>query len=557
MFAICPACQKFGWRDPQPSLGSPFEDHCIFHAKKVYTDTPTEFNNAVFKRIHSNISAGKKDSLNFRGTQFPGNITFTELPSASFLDLSESHFFGNVTFSKDNIEKINCSKSIFHKTIAIIDPQETKELIIQDSTVDGDIYIRKSKKLITLKLDRVTLGGNIDITSSIFERISVKNTDAQGNIHIKWTKIKHLLFEKASIVGNVFICNSQIEDFGLSAIHTSKESIFDVSSINDSASGKLTFEKPAIRNWSDFFYQVPEMTDTTISSFKSSDSIFEGQITFNRITVKGKFQFFRSRFYQDVLLNKLAVQFPDIGTICFKYCYSNARIHIIETNLHNFETNNTNLEMFYFNSCQWPTDKNGYSKIFDDPGKIPSNETKQAMSIETIERIMQSYRTLKRLAKNDHDEKMASEWHYQEKKYFRKYLRFKSPKSYSERLGNCVIKFFLWLYDLSSGFGERPERAFSWLLAMTIAPASIIFVYTKTHTANTTLKDIINYTIITWTEFIPFIKHYSASNTFPTIQQHAFTDYYSLCFVLKEIYKIAFALLATLFAFSLRNKLRR
>jgi uncharacterized protein YjbI with pentapeptide repeats len=105
---------------------------------------------------------------------------------------------------------------------------------------------------------------------------------------------------------------------------------------------------------------------------------------------------------------------------------------------------------------KWPR-RHGRDILYD--------ETK-AQTEEEIKRVGLLYRMLKQKCKEEHDETEASNWHYGEKEMYRKSHKYR--RFFPLTLSN--------LYWFSSGYGERPVRAFL-VLALVFCVASFLSAF--------------------------------------------------------------------------------
>jgi hypothetical protein len=127
---------------------------------------------------------------------------------------------------------------------------------------------------------------------------------------------------------------------------------------------------------------------------------------------------------------------------------------------------NTPIESMSFINCRWKQGKNRHV-ICDDTEK--KYDDRQAR-VEHHRRLEDTYRRLKKTAKRDNDELMASDWHWQEKEHMRRKLALEKG-----RWGKLKS---LWvpasLYKFVSGYGESPGRAFWVLLGAVALPFFIL-----------------------------------------------------------------------------------
>jgi uncharacterized protein YjbI with pentapeptide repeats len=166
--------------------------------------------------------------------------------------------------------------------------------------------------------------------------------------------------------------------------------------------------------------------------------------TFRRVQFSGETTFFQTKFNQRTnFLNVRVRKHPlfeeaELANVCFM---------------------DTDVRKVNFVNCRWHN-RNGRRVVNDEtefsrkPFGALWNPAKDR--VNAIQKIETVYRRLKQRCKEDHNEREASIWHYSEKEMQRK--------------ASCLRHFFefllLHLYYLSSGYGERPLRAFGVLVGL-------------------------------------------------------------------------------------------
>lgn len=181
-----------------------------------------------------------------------------------------------------------------------------------------------------------------------------------------------------------------------------------------------------------------------------------------------------------------------------------------------------NIEFFRFRGCKWP-------KIHKR--RVICEETKQLFITEPRD-LEATYRRLKRVALEEKDFVLASDWHYNEKYWKMKQIWF--PLAWTK------------LYFFFSGFGERPGRSILWLLAFLIWPLALLTALQRGWFGNPLPMDSM---LANWLNFIPFVK---AAKFEPTSYGRA-----TWIIPLMALSQILISVQAALFGLALRNRLRR
>jgi uncharacterized protein YjbI with pentapeptide repeats len=110
--------------------------------------------------------------------------------------------------------------------------------------------------------------------------------------------------------------------------------------------------------------------------------------------------------------------------------------------------------------------------VVDNKVSVDKDEEDEALNgsisvAEEIERVEILYRRLKQKYLDERDYRQASEWHVREKEMWKK----------RTGIGEFLSFIFLWLYDISSGYGEKPGRALAFLGGMILATACLFSIF--------------------------------------------------------------------------------
>jgi len=175
--------------------------------------------------------------------------------------------------------------------------------------------------------------------------------------------------------------------------------------------------------------------------------------------------------------------------------------------------------MFRFQTCYWPE-------------RLHPDRTDNYMP-KALEDL---YRSLKLLAAEEHNMPMVSRWHFNEKMMALEQV----PKA--RRLFSMT-----WWYWLSSGFGEKPIRAFGTLLALVFIPLFILSLLSLVDTGITSSfdKQAVNAVFTDWLRCFPLSKAPKVSS----IPAGRLWFYWGA--------QVLISIQAALFGFALRNKFRR
>ena len=322
---------------------------------------------------------------------------------------------------------------------------------------------------------------------------------------------------------------------------------------------KVYFGTAKVQAWSDIFFRRSS-DSTTPANFENevdfSYAEFRDELYFDKTSFNGPAIFNCTRFFSKTifsnanindsiifhnsiisdtmsLLNDEIINLPSKGELSFKNSIITNQVKITQARLNKFNMYDVDLSKFYFYCCEWEKDNNGVSHIH--AGFQPTHD-----NLEKLENI---YRSLKKAALDNRDEIMASDWHYQEKLACRKKLKQTKNKEKCKKF----LYRSLCLYELCSGYGERPDKALKCLICI-LATTFLILLYSK-------LPEIKN---TQWQTFIDTIYDvtpvlFKMSTFMPISGENENFSYYMALFISRVLFPIQIAL----FTFSLRNKLRR
>lgn len=267
-----------------------------------------------------------------------------------------------------------------------------------------------------------------DFGGSIFqERASFLNAYFKDGAEFPSARFEHeAIFAKAKFSGLVRFLNTRFE--GSASFNGAKLD-------NDCYFYSSIFQKQASFSGTIFDSQVNFMKAIFLEDADFSDAIFKGRSDFSSTSFAGKTDFtfttFKDRMYFKKTSFDGSALFHGVNLECVTF--DNA-------NLGKVSFLNSNLRKVDLVIPTWPK-KHGRNILYDET---------EAKTEEDLKRVGLLYRMLKQKFKEDHDEAEASNWHYGEKEMYRK-----------SRKSRRFIPFTLSnLYWFSSGYGERPVRAF-------------------------------------------------------------------------------------------------
>ncbi len=220
----------------------------------------------------------------------------------------------------------------------------------------------------------------------------------------------------------------------------------------------------------------------------------------------------------------------------FAGAISKETILIEATNLSNFTLAETNIESFRFTECAWPELKDR-QVVYDEILNLEKENN--------FLRLEEIYRRLKKISRDNNDEILASAWHYKEKEMLRKRLhhenKWTSPKTLFLRALNNI-------YWAISGYGEEPLRAFVFLFLFIACPLLMALYFGPFYQIiqSGELVNTNKHLVSCWLWYLPLTK--------VPLDGAIISDWN---YFWKGAFNILITIQAALFAFALRNKLRR
>ncbi|WP_291325285.1 hypothetical protein [Desulfovibrio sp. UCD-KL4C] len=293
--------------------------------------------------------------------------------------------------------------------------------------------------------------------------------------------------------------------------------------IRNSEIYKIDIHNNIFENYTDFSQLISK------STFSCLENYFELQAIFNNTIFEDDCFIERNYFKSSAIFRDATF----IKKVCFNDTISNNKIIIQNASLKALPLRNVNIESFQFIQCDWDYDFWGNKLICDEDEKVKS----------TFSELEEIFRRLKKSALTNLDQEQASDWHYKEKKFALKNSFINIFKSFS----NVIKTIYLFLYYFLSGFGEKPFRALLVLLVAVVLPIGISYLWGPSYQSKYFSWESNHITLVSrWLWYLPFINS--------QIEGARITDWN---YFWKGVFHLLITIQAALFAFALRNKLRR
>lgn len=428
----CCVAHKYGnWCSTLPTLIVDDDEYCIYHAPSSAPKKPRGKKFSEF--IDILLKSNKASRLD--GTIFPDDIVLNLGYQNGPLSMRGCRFEGSVNLPYGDVAgDLVLSDSVFLNGISLGD-QGIKSVRDKKAAITGVLTTKKRKEHgVKLKVaaDFLLDGANIE-----------------GLLNIK----------NCSVGGALRICDSIVADrtnFASTVVKgdfdATNADFLDRVQMNDVVIvGKASFEKT----------QFDRECRLTLSVFQ------EGALF---LFTKFRAQLFiqKTRFDKKVWFER--VKFNEAS---FPLCHFGAGVIFNDVDLKTVSLLNAPVEDFCFLGCSWQEYK-GRTVSIDLLKLKKPKKYKKIQRIKSMARplkgkgrytqpraLAELYRRLKKLARIESDELLASDWHYLEKEMLRYQIEADWP-----RFGGAVAFFsrtFLWAiirgYRACSGYGESPARA--------------------------------------------------------------------------------------------------
>ncbi|MBF0551100.1 MAG: pentapeptide repeat-containing protein [Deltaproteobacteria bacterium] len=412
--------------------------------------TPKEFQAQVLKEIARSQEAGEKycnlfstifPAVDFRYAKFDhvinfNDATFTQDAEFFHVEFTRNAYFSRVKFTQDtDFREASFTENAWFRDVTFTRNVDFSRATFTRKTDFGGAtfaeaanffrakftqgaYFFRTKFTQDANFSRTTYFECADFSSATF-------AEAANFFRAKFTQVAYFFRTKFT----------QVAYFGKAKFTQNAD--FRQANLGRAFFTGATFEK-ADFNLAKFTQDVyfPRTTFAQLVNFK--DSFFEGtskfektkfkKVEFKPLIIKGKV------FFIDIDLTEVEISFLQ-----------------------------TDLRQFQFECCQWPIKEEqfGDREVLWDEIAVDRLDPKTSLNYRTRKaagyaEVGDLYRRLKQKYKEEHNEPEASKWHYNEKEMFR--------NSDKRRKNNPVS--LTNLYYLSSGYAERPVRAFCALIVL-------------------------------------------------------------------------------------------
>ncbi len=443
--------------------------YCIFHAPAECREKLDKWEDElVFQRINR---AKSDDSIcDLSGTVFPKLFFFTvfnkENPLPEIL-FNHATFCGDTYFRKVAFKKVSFIEVLFEKAADFHGASFEQVNFINSSFKDNTIF---SKTIFnanatfsnTSFFSEVTFSNALFKVETSFKNVKFKNaayfmkTIFNAAANFAQTSFVEAKFKKSFFGGAAKFSNTTFN-----AVANFREAIFlEYANFNEAS-----FNSTADFSDADF------RAHAIFSFVHFAESYFEA-------TVFSHVEFSNTNFDKIVFFRHTV--FSGGG---FSGCYVNKHLEFDRADIKGLSLLDAPIESFRFISCVWPksstrnvvfdarlVDGQGYFKINKMVKVLPF---KKLDDVPTPSHLGDLFRRLKKNAKNENDEMMASDWHYNEKEMQRSCLS--KPDREVKLLGlvtNFLMLQLLTGYRIFNGYGEAPLRALLCLLFLILLPCS-------------------------------------------------------------------------------------
>jgi uncharacterized protein YjbI with pentapeptide repeats len=523
--ACCMSKEYGGWCENLPIINYNSKQYCVFHAPQGGKGVSTnEFNELVFERI--NQAKKEKIECDLSGTIFEGDIYFrgfnkdNPLPDLKFpfvtfngkADFMNVHFEGEAHFLKSVFcEEANFMHSIFK------------------GKADFIICIFKND----VSFFNVEFNSEAAFISALFySKASFCKLNFLAQAYFSLSFFEKLgTFENCNFSDKTSFSNTTFKDgFNLSNCIFQKNA--DLSGINCSGYANCSEVE---------FYCDADFKNSKFTKVDFTGAIFMGSV-----------YFWGRTFEQFGKLQKLSIR-------------EQGRFE--GTNLSNVSFIDTDVRRIDFISCIWAIkhkrdvlfdelllfNEELYLKYYETFEESKNNKTGNKSKTsqhgpkftEQINKLVILYRMLKQKCFNEHNYVEGSNWHYGEKEMFRKSINWRRyfPFSFSN------------LYWASSGYGEKPSRAFLVLLLLITVSMTLVGLLGIEHPINKLIIEIKSFSDLkldNLTNILLAILQYSTFDKNPDFLPMSTSGKF-----LKIFIQILIPLQTALLVFSVRNIFRR
>ncbi|MGX7950448.1 pentapeptide repeat-containing protein [Oleidesulfovibrio alaskensis] len=590
----CCKCEMYKWDDPQDAIVCDMErrEYCLFHAPaELKKRRHEELMNAAWERINcvTEYNVGLPEAehkvCELSGSIFADDAYFTGL------------YFRGATYFRHAIFE---GEAYFRHTIF--------------EGVADFAYATFGEEA---NFSDVPFKGKTDFSSATFKReANFSSTSFGGVVSFKYATFEARAdFAEAILTGDAYLTKAIFEGDAYFSFATFRA----VTSFRYATFGEtVDFSNVTFGGMTNFWYTIfREEAYFSEARFGGADkkatTIFShailgasGRLHFTPRAITGPFIADKTdfngrvRFDDTHFKDKVSFGESNLGQVSFNLCKFDQQPIFDRTDLRKAELIGAPVEDFRFMACKWPESKgrkitydarkingNGFITI-DNVEKIapfPTQGGSKKPNIPPLKHLEDLYRRLKKVARAEMDEPLASDFHYAEKEM----MRLHGFEAFLGRNGSghglsLTARFqglgryiTLSLYRLISGYGEAPLRALWTLCMLLFTPymlleptnnmvalwfVGIAFLFSQAwyiaplllalvlqHMSQGVLGlhelpvEIGRTALDKWINFLPLTKLDSSIPAVPRILMLA--------------WQVAITLQAALFGFALRNRFRR
>lgn len=566
----CCKC-KNRWRDPQGPVFVDDEgnEYCVFHApadkKGISVD---EFNQLVLERIQSySDNNGLGDFCELTHVVFPGDIDFSAFGVAN--PLPPMNFFRAVFHGKAGFRGVvfrggaEFEQAVFHADADFVTAVFEDGIEFGLTQFKTDVWFERAvfkKRAWFYRTSFEGVAGFHEASfkgETVFQRSNSQNTffhsvSFGGKVKFDEASLNHADFEAATFEQDVSFSRTN-----LMATTSFKDTVFEkVVSFDKSVFESVTFESTSFKSEANFvfadFINNADFLSTSFSGpIELKGSVFRGETKFVSSMFLSRVSFLAVIFEEPVDFETSTFQFVDFSGATFKskVSFKNAAFDkgamFVETlfeDVVSFEgvrakkqsllmervdlkgfllgpVTSSILDSFSLVSCLWP-------------------EGEPFERVDILKEKASIYRKLKKQAVEEHNQLLVSHWHFLEKS-----VQLNIIKAKFSFFRFLTLTFWYWL---TSGFGERPVRAFFALSFTVCLPFIVLTVVSLNHTGITNSYDHAEALRIAaeGIHYLPLVK----------ISLEGLS---SLKTVLIPASQLLIMLQATLFGLAVRNRFRR
>ncbi len=437
----CCMCERYHWDDPPDTFyidPTDNREYCLFHAPFEIKKHRADFNFRLRLYIQERMKVNH-NWCNLCGTIFPHDIRFDEdFKDFKFpaMNLSHSIFMGKIqAFGYQFDNEVSFGEVTFHDEVYFSQVHFKARVGFHGVMFEKRASFDKSTFDSGLLFGDVRFGRGLSLDESTFKK----------SLYLLGVTVKQFASFNKSKIEKAVISSSKFE----------RQADFRGTCISRAKINRSTFEENT-----DFTgLRVYSGSSFNDSHFKGGvyfhSALLSGGTSFERTRFKDHLSFDRTRFYgKTTFKGAYFAEACYFGRSCFTHltsfeaCSSKDVIRMDRVNMEVVRLFNSPLEALNFICCDWPT-QNGH-QIVSDHNHLNSSQ------LEDI------YRRLKKSAKQNNDELVASQWHWQEKEMSLQSLKDKTSPTLRERF----LRGMLSIYRRISGYGEEPLQALGYLFLL-------------------------------------------------------------------------------------------